>query len=78
MSFTHEELQSFVGQKGDLPVGKDRNGHYNLTIRVIVRDAREAYGRVDLLVEPMYGTGTMWVSRHTVSLDAAELTAGGR
>lgn len=78
MAVSHDELQSYIGKKGNLPVGKDRNGHCNLEIRVIVKDAREAYGRVDLLVEPLYGSGTMWVSRRTVGLDAPELAGGSR
>ena len=35
---------------------------------VKILDARDAYGRTDLLVEPVSGTGTAWVSADRVKV----------
>lgn len=66
-----EELDSYIGVKGNLPVGRNRAGGYDLTVRVIVRDVRLAFGRIDLLVEPLAGTGSKWVNQANIELDRA-------
>ena len=33
----------------------------NLEIAVVVKDARKVYGRIDVLVQPVNGTGEAWV-----------------
>ncbi len=38
-----------------------RGGRGDLAIEMKVLDKRVAYGRTDLLVEPVAGTGTKWV-----------------
>lgn len=58
-----EELASFVG----------RTGHYQaragMTVEIRVTNARESYGRLDLLVAPIAGTGEAWISTALIKLD---------
>ena len=46
-----------------------------LRIPVVVTDARGAYGRVDVEVEPMLGSGRTWVRRTNLILDDEESVA---
>jgi hypothetical protein len=41
----------------------------SLSIAVVIQDAREAYGRTDVLITPQQGTGTQWVSLERVELE---------
>jgi len=43
-----------------------------VTVAVVVRDARERFGRVDYLVEPDSGEGRQWVRASSVELDEDE------
>ena len=43
-----------------------------LRIKVVVTDARAAYGRVDCLIKPTDGSGSCWVSK--VNLDLTDRT----
>lgn len=45
---------TYVGKYGRVVAG-------GFTIHVKIKDARSAYGRVDLLVTPMAGAGDKWV-----------------
>jgi len=48
-----------------------RLGHYRingLLIEVRVLDARKVWGRIDLLIEPTNGIGTIWVARTQVEM----------
>lgn len=69
---SHDELRSFVGKKGDLPAGRNRDGGYDLTVRVQVKDARTTYGHIDLLVTPLAGAGEKWVRRSNMTVDGME------
>jgi hypothetical protein len=44
------------------------------SITVNVRDVRSAYGRTDLLVEPVEGFGSTWVKRENVEVGLDHLT----
>jgi len=47
----------------------DKYGRVNaagFTIHVKIKDARSAYGRIDLLVTPVAGSGTKWVRADNV------------
>lgn len=37
-----------------------------LTFRVVVKDVRVSFGRVDLLIAPEAGSGSRWVARESV------------
>lgn len=50
-----KELSAMIGREGSLIFGK-------LKIRIVVKDAREKFGRVDLLVAPFVGSGSEWKS----------------
>jgi len=62
------DLRQYLGKKATLPVQKNRESGYDLTMRVLVRDARVVYGRVELLVEPLAGSGTAWVKLDRLTL----------
>lgn len=47
-------------------------GRDSLAFRVEVRDVRVSFGRVDLLIRPVAGSGARWVSR-----DSVEYAEGG-
>ena len=63
---TNTELAAYVGLKGFLVAG---------LLNVLVRslDAREVYGRLDILVEPVAGTGKAWVSESRIAWQAEDV-----
>lgn len=63
---TAEELRSFIGRSGSYQA---REG---ITFDVIVQDAREAYGRLDLLVSPVAGKGQAWIGATLIKLAQTE------
>ena len=60
---TNTELASYVNKEGILNTDK---------LGVLIRslDAREVYGRLDVLVEPVAGTGQAWVSESRIAWQA--------
>jgi hypothetical protein len=63
---TVAELVAVIDRGGLLDLTADR---VPLSVRVVVRDARRVFGRVDYLVEPTQGRGRAWVSADRVRLD---------
>jgi hypothetical protein len=63
------DLRPYIGAKGSIPVQKNRESGYDLTVRVVVRQARKLFGRIELLVEPIAGSGVAWVKLDRVSFD---------
>jgi len=39
----------------------------DLTVSVRINDVRVRFGHIDLLVEPVNGSGTKWVEQHRVT-----------
>lgn len=68
---TPPDLRRYVNRTGLLVVTARRpNGHgEDLFMRVVVRAARRAYGRLDFLIEPIAGIGAAWVDSDRVKLD---------
>lgn len=64
---TYTGFYQYIGKRGSVPYG---NGRHEMRIAVTVLDAREVWGRVDLLIAPVTGEGSTWVSRDSVWLDA--------
>ena len=60
---TYAELQSIMGKEAIL-----ETLHEHLTVYVRIIDGRTAYGRQDVLVEPLSGEGSVWVSAERVRL----------
>lgn len=56
------DLIKFRGKQGFLGLGK-------LDVPITVVDSRQAFGRIDLLVQPVNGRGQQWVSADKVVLD---------
>jgi hypothetical protein len=54
---TANELRNYIGKEGDWTV----NAGAGVTVRVKTKDARIMFGRVDVLVTPVTGTGEVWV-----------------
>ena len=54
-------VKRYVDEVGIMLVANGQLG-----IEVMIRDVRQAYGRVDFLVEPIHGHGTTWVSKDRV------------
>lgn len=63
---TTREAMELVGRTGRLRTAE------GLAVMVKVEDAREVWGRRDLLVVPFAGTGKAWVSAARVTLDSSE------
>ena len=58
---TNAELAAYVGRTGLLSFdGK-------IAVEVRAHDAREVYGRLDILVEPVAGTGEVWVAESRIA-----------
>lgn len=62
---TASSLLGLIGSRGQYVNG-------SLYIPVVITDAREVFGRVDVCIEPVGGSGSQWVSRAAV-----RLTEGG-
>lgn len=60
------EPQSLIGKTGNLVVSNPdpRRDVGELRVRVKITDARSAYGRTDVEVTPVKGSGRLWVSLH--------------
>lgn len=61
---THAQLSQHIGRAGDWILA-DRP----LNIRVTVEDARESYGRLQYLIQPVAGRGQTWIDASRVRLD---------
>lgn len=55
------EVNQYLGRQGKLPVEGGQ-----LVFNVACHDVRSAYGRVDVLVTPVNGTGETWVSESRI------------
>ena len=58
---TSRELLRLLDKEGTLSLGE-------FTIPVRILDARENFGRVDVLVEPITGEGQAWYSADNVKI----------
>ena len=59
---TGRELAAMIGQNATYRVGA-------LSVAVVVIDARNRFGNLDLLISPGAGTGEQWVQSDSVTLD---------
>lgn len=65
-TYTKDDVQkvnpkSLIGATGTYEVDE-------LTVGITIKDARVRFGHIDLLVEPIEGSGTQWVEKHRVSV----------
>lgn len=60
-TLTAAHLASHIGRTATLR-------HGNMTFEVVVVDVRTRFGSIDFEVEPAAGTGSTWVSEHTIKL----------
>ena len=66
---TARRLALMIGRRGVCVLHTDSGV---LRLPVVVTDARGAYGRVDVEVEPLLGSGRIWVRRTNLTLDDEE------
>ena len=71
---TAKQAAEYVGRTGRLSVRGSSAPHWShgeqgLVVTVKVLDAREVYGRLDLFVAPVAGSGAAWVEARRVTLD---------
>lgn len=71
---TGKQASSYIGRTGTLHLnGSGRPGWMQtpdkMAVKVKVLDAREAFGRVDLFVQPVAGEGAAWVEARRVTLE---------
>lgn len=66
ITLTAEELKTFLDKEG---TWEARAG---MLVRVRVTDARQSYGRIDLRIRPVAGSGGAWVDSRVVKLDQAK------
>jgi hypothetical protein len=64
-TYTKQELKNsdpmrLIGKKGRITLN-------DLTINVHIVDARVRFGHIDLLIEPITGSGKKWVEKHRVT-----------
>ncbi len=62
---TTTELAALIGRRGLLRDGLPARA---MAYPIVIRDARERFGRLDLLVEPVDGTGEGWVCSEHVTV----------
>jgi hypothetical protein len=62
---TSQTLSEYVGREGRLILAASPGA---LHVPVKVLDARDRWGMVDLLVEPIGGSGVAWVAANRVNL----------
>lgn len=63
---TPKDRESYIGQRATLPVPM-RDGS-ELRVAVKIMDARDSFGRIDVLVSPENGSGEAWVSADRVKV----------
>lgn len=66
-TYTKDDVQkvnpkSLIGATGTYEVDE-------LTVGITIKDARVRFGHIDLLVEPIEGSGMQWVEKHRVSVE---------
>ena len=61
---TNQELAAYVGREGLVTYGG------TIAVQVKSLDAREVYGRLDILIEPIAGTGQTWVAESRIAWQA--------
>lgn len=54
VGMTVQEMASYVGKRASLPFRQ-------MVVDVEIHDVRENFGRIDVLVSPLMGTGETWV-----------------
>lgn len=64
-TYTKQQLEkidpwTFVGKTGSINMD-------DLNVHVRITNARIRFGHIDLLVEPINGSGEKWVERHRVT-----------
>jgi hypothetical protein len=62
---TTAQLNEYIGQTATLP-------YRGLSVRVIVKDVKQSYGRVRLLVQHADGERQTWVNLESVKLEGRE------
>lgn len=62
-----ELLATYYGKRGTLSCERG-----SMVVQVRIKRARHVYGRLELLVEPMWGTGDAWVIHKRVTLTGGE------
>lgn len=70
---TSREAANLIGRTGLLRIQIwDRDKEDVFTVPVTIQDAREVFGRVDVLVAPVGGQGERWVSAERVTMGGAK------
>jgi hypothetical protein len=59
-----DEIASGLTNRGKIGIVKLDE----LTFGVIIKDARQRFGHLDYLIEPLNGSGTQWVENHRVEI----------
>lgn len=83
MSSTYQDMHKWIGRTGSV-----RTGHGTMTCDVVIVDAKVAYGKARVSVEPLKGYGGAWVDvesftptpangKATVIVDAPTRIGGG-
>jgi hypothetical protein len=60
------DYQSFIGRTGTLEAMPDCH------VAVTILDVRSSFGRIDVLIAPIAGSGSTWVSINRVILKVQE------
>lgn len=65
---TAKDLGALIGRTGYVGMSSSNSGD-RVRVDVRILDARTAFGREDVLVEPVAGAGKTWVSLDNVTLN---------
>lgn len=61
-------IAGLVGKSGSYTVPIRTKSEKPLKINVIITDAKQAFGRTDVKIEPEAGSGSAWVSKEHVQI----------
>ena len=61
-----KEMSALIGRRGKW------NATHGIDVDVEIVDVRQAYGRTDYQIRAIAGTGSAWVTAHTVQLEKSD------
>ena len=59
-------MSTNIGKRATLDDGK------GLTYQVKIVDTRERWGQTDYKIEPIAGSGSRWVAKHTIKIEGKQ------
>ncbi|MFA5340567.1 MAG: hypothetical protein WC332_02205 [Clostridia bacterium] len=65
---TKDELNNLIGKEGVMVIDRPTRKTPGMSINIVIKDVRISFGRTDLLVVPVSGTGERWTNLNKITL----------